>query len=265
MLLTSDKIKAYITSHRCYQHSLFFDWAKANPSYNIVAPCLHQIRCFCDSTRIDHNFSTALRHHGYTEEADLQNEIVESESTHYDELLIMAAYIVNCSAKKTIIHDINDVIQIGYILRITSNLYFCNVPNYNQETGLIKQTREAIDIFEKRKKTDLHNTWRNIGATIALETISHQQLIPGEKHAFVDSGIYGITLEDPPMHYLKKHWGEHGAEKQHETNAYTILDAILDDGNARYIMEGISGFLDSVAALWDRLDEAILMKAQQPH
>src|SRR4051812_6348793 len=132
------------------------------------------------------------------------------------------------------------------------------LPGYAPVTGLMRQTRKAIQVFDRRKRADRESTVRNLGSALALEMISNGQLIPGEKHALVDSGLYGATLDDPEMHYLLEHYGEIGAEQQHEKNAVTAVAAVLNDETRPLIMEGVDDFLDSLVSLWDLLDSALL-------
>jgi len=126
------------------------------------------------------------------------------------------------------------------------------------ETGLTTQVRKAIGVFDHRKLTDIENTYRNLGTTLALEMISNQQLIPGEKYCLVDSGIYNADLEKPEMHYLLEHWGEVGAEQHHEQNARTAVELALKTEYAHLVIEGADDFLDSLTGLWDVLDAALL-------
>jgi hypothetical protein len=122
----------------------------------------------------------------------------------------------------------------------------------------MRQTRRAIEVFERRKRTDRDTTIRNLGTALALEMISNGQLIPGEKHCLIDSGLYGAHMTDPEMHYLLEHYGEIGAEQQHEKNAVTAVAAVLDDETEPLIMEGVNDFLDALVSLWDLLDAALL-------
>jgi hypothetical protein len=65
-------------------------------------------------------------------------------------------------------------------------------------------------------------------------------------------------MDDPEMHYLLEHWGEIGAEQQHEKNAITAVGSVLDDKTEELIVAGAYDFLDSLVALWDVLDAALL-------
>lgn len=257
----SSKAKAihqYIISHPCYSHPVFQNWAQANPEPAVIGALFHQIRKFCDSTRPGLNFPEALDKLGLDEESKLQQEIIESESGHGPELAMMAGYIINKAAGKEVIENVYDQLAVEKKLKEYSDMLLEKLPGYQLQEGLTAQTSKAIDVFLRREKTDEINTWRNIGATIALETISHNHLIPGEKLALIDSNLYDVDMEDNQMHYLKEHWGELGAEAHHEENAFKILDSIVDERNLQYVMEGVDDFLTSVNDMWNLLDSALL-------
>jgi hypothetical protein len=74
----------------------------------------------------------------------------------------------------------------------------------------------------------------------------------------VDAGHYDAALEDAEMHYLLEHWGEIGAEQQHEKNAVAAVDSVLTAQNEALVLEGVDLFLDSLVDLWDVLDAALL-------
>jgi hypothetical protein len=93
--------------------------------------------------------------------------------------------------------------------------------------------------------------------------ISNRHLIPGEKDCLVDAGLYGASLEDQEMHYLLEHWGEIGAEQQHEKNAIAAVGSVLNDDTETLIVEGVDLFLDSLVALWDVLDAALLASGEK--
>jgi len=170
----------------------------------------------------------------------------------------MAGHILNKSAEQKIISDVFNQNLVESKLKAYSDSILKNIPGYDKETGLALQTRKARAVFFRRNKMDRENTWRNIGSTIALETISHQHLIPGEKHCLIDNKLYSVNLKDNEMHYLEEHWGELGAEKEHEANALQILDSIINKKNAKFIMEGVNDFLNSLYALWNFLDSVLL-------
>jgi len=258
MSQNAENIVSLIKSHRCYSHPIFKHWAASNPEPNVIGALFHQIQMFCSSTRPGWEFPNALEHHGLNVESHLLQEIVESEEGHGPELASMAAHIINKAAGEMVFHDTNDQISVEEKLKDYSNQLLKTLPGYTVEDGLTLQARKAISVFDMRKSNSREDTYRNLGATIALETISHQQLIPGEKLCLVDSGAYGVSLDEPEMHYLHEHWGESGAEAHHEQNAVEAVSSVLNDETVTFIEEGAQDFLDSLCALWDVLDSTLL-------
>ena len=253
-----EEIVAYVKNHRCFTHPIFNHWVQVRPGPESVGALFHQIQCFCASTRPGWNFAEALKDHGMDHQGDLVQAIVDSEEDHGPELATMAGHILNRTAKSPVCADLYDQKSVEAKLRQFSDKLLGSLPGYDKKTGLTVQARKAINVFERRKLTDRDSTIRNLGTALALEMISNQQLIPGEKNALVDSGIYNTTLEEPEMHYLLEHWGEIGAEQQHEKNAIEAVAAVLNDKTEALIFAGIDDFLDSLVNLWDVLDSALL-------
>lgn len=249
---------ARIQNHRCYSHPIFDHWQAINPSPEVVGALFHQIQIFCASTRPGRNFPEALDKIGMMEQSSLVQEIVESEEDHGPELATMAGHIVNRSAKKTICKDLYEQAAVEKQLKEYSDQLLGKLPGYDLETGLTIQARRAISVFERRNLTDRATTFKNLGTTLALEIISNRHLIPGEKQCLVDSGLYGATLDEPEMHYLLEHWGEIGAEHQHEQNAIAAVGGLLSNESEKLIIEGADDFLNSLTSLWDILDASLL-------
>jgi hypothetical protein len=255
---TIDDMLGYIRNHRCFTHPIFKNWAAVNPPSEVVGALFHQIQTFCASTRPGWSLPQALQKHGLTKQSQLLEEIVESESDHGPELAKMAGFLVNRRANRVVCSNLDDAPAVERQLRVDSDRILGSLPGYDPVTGLMRQTRKAIQVFDGRKRTDRESTLRNLGSALALEMISNGQLIPGEKHALIDSGLYGATMDDPEMHYLLEHYGEIGAEQQHEKNAVAAVAAVLNDETRPLIMEGVDDFLDSLVSLWDLLDSALL-------
>ncbi len=258
MSVTISDLVERVKNHRCYSHPIFKNWVKVEPEPPAVGALFHQIQSFCASTRPGWNFPTALKAHGLHRQSELLEEIVESESGHGPELATMAGFIVNQSADKPVFSDLYNQEKVEEKLKEFSDQLLGSLPGYDLETGLTAQVRKAIGVFDHRKLTDIENTYRNLGTTLALEMISNQQLIPGEKYCLVDSGIYNADLDAPEMHYLLEHWGEVGAEQHHEQNARTAVELALKTEYAHLVIEGADDFLDSLTGLWDVLDAALL-------
>ncbi|HKS47436.1 MAG TPA: hypothetical protein VJT49_20470 [Amycolatopsis sp.] len=258
MSSTVDDLVSRIRGHHCYTHPLFDHWAQVSPESEVVGALFHQIRSFCDVTRPGGKFPDALARHKLSSESALLQEIVESEENHGPELATMAGYIVNKAAGRQVFGDLYDQELVESGLKEFSDQLLANLPGYDPKAGLLAQTRRARAAFDGRQQDDRESTIRNLGVALALEMISNRQLIPGEKTALVDSGHYGASLEDTEMHYLLEHWGEIGAEQQHEKNAIAAVGSVLNEETEALIVEGVDTFLDSLAALWDVLDSALL-------
>ncbi len=255
---TIDDLVGHVRAHRCSTHPIFRHWSAVNPESDAVGALFHQIQKFCASTRPGGNFPEALERHGMGNESGLLQEIVESEENHGPELATMAGYILNRAAGRTVCPDLRDQEAVEGKLRECSDRLLGALPGYDREDGVTVQARKAIAVFARRERTDRESTFRNLGTALALEMISNRHLIPGEKHCLVDSGIYGASMDDPEMHYLVEHWGEAGAEGQHEKNAFEAVSSVLNEESERWILEGADEFLDSLAGLWDVLDSALL-------
>lgn len=264
MSKTIEEIVQHIQEHRCYTHPIFSHWANTNPSPEVVGALFHQIQHFCSSTRPGRNLPQALQEHDLGESSGLLQEIVESEENHGPELATMAGYILNRSAGRAVCEDLYNQENVEGTLKRYSDELLGHLPGYTPEDGLTTQARRAIAVFKRRELTDRESTYRNLGTALALEMISNRHLIPGEKECLVDSGLYGATFDDAEMHYLLEHWGESGAEEQHERNAMAALAGVLNDATFPLMMEGADEFLDSLANLWDVLDAALLESGENP-
>jgi hypothetical protein len=256
-MLVSD-IVANVKSHRCYSHPVFQHWSANAPPTDVIGALFHQIRSFCDSTRPGHNLPIALKQLGLSTGSDKVQEIVESEEDHGPQLAAMAGHIMNRSAGRTICPDVFNQAAVESTLKECSDKLLGSLPGYDRKTGLMPQTKKAIAVFDGRHNTDEQSVYKSLGTTLALEIISHRQLIPGEKHCLVDSGLYEATLDEPEMHYLKEHFGETGAEAMHEQYAIEAIVSILQPSNMALVEQGANDFLDSLAATWDLLDAALL-------
>jgi hypothetical protein len=263
MAMTIDNLVDHVRNHRCYNHPIFEHWAKVSPDGEVVAALFHQIQKFCAVTRPGGNFPEALKEHKLSTESTLLQEIVESEENHGPELATMAGHIVNRAARREVFEDIYDQELVESGLKDFSDRLLATLPGYDLKTGLLAQTRKARATFDGRQAMDRESTIRNLGTTLALEMISNRHLIPGEKVCLVDAGLYGVSLEDPEMHYLLEHWGEIGAEQQHEKNAIAAVGSVLNDDTEALIVEGTDAFLDSMVALWDVLDAALLASGEK--
>jgi hypothetical protein len=258
MSSTVNDLVSRIRGHRCYNHPIFDHWAQVPPESTAVGALFHQIRSFCDATRPGGKFPEALATHQLSAESALLQEIIESEENHGPQLATMAGYIVNRAAGRTVFADLYDQELVERGLKESSDQILQNLPGYERKTGLLPQTRRARAVFDGRQQVDRDSTLRNLGTALALEMISNRHLIPGEKSALVDAGTYGAVLDDAEMHYLLEHWGEIGAEQQHEKNAIAAVGSVLNADTEALIQKGVDEFLDALTAMWDALDAALL-------
>ncbi|MFJ1561503.1 hypothetical protein [Streptomyces mirabilis] len=258
MPIAIEDLISRVRGHRCYNHPIFDHWAEVRPESVVVGALFHQIRSFCDATRPGGKFPQALAMHKFSEESALLQEIIESEENHGPELATMAGYIVNRAAGHVVFGDLYDQELVERGLKEFSDQLLKSLPGYDPRTGLLAQTRRARAVFDGRQQADRESTLRNLGTALALEMVSNRHLIPGEKTALVDAGIYDASLEDGEMHYLLEHWGEIGAEQQHEKNAIAAVGSVLNEDTEALVLEGLDGFLDALVALWDVLDSALL-------
>lgn len=259
----AQRLVKYIETHDCYSHPVFSYWVDANPPPKVLGAAFHQIQSFCASTRPGGNFPEALDHLGFDTGSHLVQEIVESEENHGPELATMAAHIINQVSDQAMVDPKASTDEIEGFLKSCSDEILGNLPGYSKNDGLMIQTREAKKVFDRRMKTDKINTYRNLGVTLALEIISHRHLIPGEKQALVDSGIYSTSLDHDDMHYLLEHWGECGAEAHHEENATNALISVINEDTYPYMLQGAQEFLDKLERMWDTVSETLLCQRME--
>ncbi|UNO38369.1 hypothetical protein [Streptomyces sp. MST-110588] len=257
-MISVDSMVDCVKSHRLYAHPMYDHWAETTPPVETTAALFHQVQKFCASTRPGLAFPPALREMGWNQQADLIQEIVESESGHGAELATMAGHIVNRIAGEPYFSDVFDRNTVEPGLKEHSDRILGALPGYDPVKGLTAQAAAAISVFERRTESERTTTIRNLGTSLALEIISNQSIIPGEKRALVDSGHYGVTMEEPEMHYLAEHWGECGAEQLHERNVIEAVGSVIDRQTAPELEKGMTDFLESLSALWDVIDAALL-------
>ncbi len=253
-----EEIVEYIRSHRCYKHPVFKHWVAVNPSPEAIGAFFHQLQCFCTATRPGWNFPKALEILGMQMESELLQEIVDSEVDHGPALATMAGFIVNCAAKHSICPNLYDRTAVEGKLKDYSDQLLGSLPGYDPETGLTVQTQKAIAVFERRKQKDYEPTLLNLGSALALEMVSNNHLIPGEKYCLIDRGLYEATMEHPEMRYIVEHWGALGAEQQHEEKICKAVASVLNEETEALIIEGANGLLESLVSFWDLLDTALL-------
>ncbi|OHX10314.1 hypothetical protein [Chromobacterium sphagni] len=258
IVTTTEQLGRIVQEHRAYTHPIFQHWSHAAPNAEECAALLHQILTLCAATRPGQAFPTALEAIGLVRQAQLMDEIALSRQGNGAELARMAGHIVNRSGMHAKFADIEDQQQLEAGLRDASNRLLGDQPGYEHATGLMQQTRRAMAAFQRRARSDFDSSMRNLGTAFALEIIFNRSLIPGAKQALVDAGHYGVKLDDPEMRYLRNHWKEGGGESRDEHCAREALAATLTATTAPLILEGMLDFLDSLAELWDALDQSLL-------
>lgn len=261
---TVDTLVNTIVNHRVYNHPIWENWAANPPGPTELGALFHQIQKFCASTRPGLAFPDGLAALGLTRQRELIEEIVESESGHGAELARMAGKLINQTAETHLIEEVDDQAAVEGWLRSASDSVFGHLDGYTEREGLTAECAAAIEVFDRRANGSPNATLRNLGTALALEVISNRSLIPGEKQALVDSGNYRVALEDPDMHYLEEHWGECGAEQQHERNVIEAVGEALTPATEAVLVGGVNDFLDSLAALWDVLDRTVLSGSDTP-
>jgi hypothetical protein len=244
--------------HRCYTHPIFRHWVVVNPSPEVIGAFFHQVQCFCAATRPGLKFPEALALLGLQMESELLQEIVDSEVDHGPALATMVGFILNQAAKDEIFNNLYDQVVIENKLKDYSNQLLGCLPGYDLETGLVTQARKAIAVFERRKLMDTKSTLINLGTALALEMISNNHLIPGEKYCLIDGGLYKTNMKQREMQYIVEHWGCLGAEQQHEEKITRAVSSVLSDETQPLIEEGANDLLNSLVGLWDLLDAALL-------
>lgn len=149
-----------IKSHRSYTHPIFDNWIENDPDPQVLGALFHQIQSFCASTRPGGEMPNAMRKHGLDESGHLIDEIVESEDGHGVELATMASHIINKAAGKQVFNDPYNQQVIEDQLKEYSDSILRSLPGWSAKTGLLPQTKRAVEIFSRRnlteKKLDAH-------------------------------------------------------------------------------------------------------------
>jgi len=248
----------HIRNHRCYNHPLFHHWAEARPDAETVGALFHHIQRLCSCTRPALEFESALSRIGLDEECEILASIVKSEADHGPQLATMAAHTVNQRSGTLLFSSLTDQRAVEAQLAEYSQRKLGALPGYRAATSSLPEDRRVWEVFGRRAKDDPESTYRNIGTLLAIELLANGHIIPGEVHCLVDAGSYGVTIEDPEMEYLKEHAGEAGAENWYEREAIRAVEGVLSPSNEELILQGANDCLDSIAALWDVLDENLL-------
>jgi hypothetical protein len=256
-----EQLVDHVRHHRAYTHTIFHSWVKAKPRPDVVGALFHHIQSLCACSRPAWNFEVALTALDRPNECKIFKNIVKSEEDHGPQLATMAALIVNRAAHEPVFPDLHEQTQVERGLQAFSSRFFGSLPGYDRATGSLPQDRRVRAVFDRRKEVDRDSTYRNIGALLAIEMLANGQIIPGEQHCLVESGLYGLAMDDVGMEYLREHAGDDGAEQWHEQQATQAVGAMLDAGSAALIFDGTRECLDAVCGLWDLLEATLLQPA----
>jgi hypothetical protein len=211
-----------IEAHRALRHPLFQEMAKHKLSLKYRELFFREMGEFCRASR---DFGVLADHldrwniKGNAEAAQAVREIAKSEEDHAAEFEAMAKHL-------------------------TEN------PEFSATDGeRFQATERAAGHFSTRRSESRLLVDASLGALIAVELLTHRHIIPGEITAFVTSGHYGVSLDDPGMQYLKNHAGDLRAESKHEELVLTRV-ANLETNIFSF---GATEFLDDVATWYDIL------------
>ncbi|MEL7067519.1 MAG: hypothetical protein AAGN15_02565 [Cyanobacteria bacterium J06581_3] len=263
MLTGTPELVRYIRSHDCYNHPIFHHWVEVCPSPQVVAAFFFQLKCFCSATRYGWNFPESLKSFNLNSASKLLEDIVDSEVGHGADLSKMAGFVINRATKSNLFKELSNQETVEAQLKYYSDALLGHLYGYNHDSGLTVETKNAASIFERRKLVDYESTIMNLGSALALELVSNNHLIPGLKYCLIDSGLYNVRLDIPEMYYIKEHWGELGAEQQHENLMIEAINSAHSSANMYWLTKGASELLDSLLILWRLLDRTLLIDNQR--
>ncbi|MEO7732257.1 MAG: hypothetical protein ABIY55_14895 [Kofleriaceae bacterium] len=248
----------HIRNHRAYNHPLFHHWAEVRPDAETIGALFHHIQRLCACTRPALNFENGLNRLQLDEESEILASIIKSEADHGPQLATMAAHIANRRSGKPLFIDLTDQHAVEAQLAEYSQRKLGAFPGYSAATSSLPEDRRVWEVFDRRANDDAEFTYLNIGALLAIELLANGHIIPGEVHCLLESGLYGLDIDDREMEYLKEHAGEAGAENWHERAAIRAVEGVLSPSNEQLVVKGANDCLDSIAALWDVLDKGLL-------
>lgn len=242
-----------VRGHRLYGHPIWTRWQRCLPPAPVTGALFHQWQKFCASTRPGFVFPEGLRNLGWFDQSDLIERIATDEQGHGTELARMAGHIVNRCDRTEIFPDVSARRTVEAGLKAYSDQLLGSLPGYDRYEGLTAQAAAAINVFERRGKHDPVTTVMNLGTALALAVTGTGSIIAGQKRALVDSGHYQVSIDDPEMRYLRQH------RESDETDVVHAVATVLDEETGHLIERGVDDFLDSVSALLDLLDSALLV------
>ncbi|MBP6084717.1 hypothetical protein KA517_00570 [Candidatus Gracilibacteria bacterium] len=193
-------MKHISATHPVFDHPIYKTIAKA-PLYRDQMMLYWQgMGSYCAPTREGHALPQVLAKAGMIEASLLVASIFTSEAGHDIELAITARYFAeHCRTREQVVR------------------------------ADIRSLRHLRAIFDERKSTDPRTIPHNLGILLGIEKLANRNIIPGEVAAFITSGHYDCYLETPEMHYLAEHYGELGAEEDHERKIVAVVSQLPEE------------------------------------
>jgi hypothetical protein len=216
------RLQPLIRAHRALQHPVFRTLAATKHPPEKLAAFLREMGAFCQATRNGGNVAEMLHAADRSRAATLFGTIILSEAGHGKHFADMAVKLLAGTPYAT-----EDWLRFPHPSAITA---------------------AACAVFGQRDVMDVRGAYTALGATLVLETVAHEQIIPGEVSAFIDSGYYGLTLADVP--YL--------AEHEHAEHIEEAILSLPDDGKIlTSVTIGCVRALGVLVAFYDRLQATL--------
>ncbi|MBP7057017.1 hypothetical protein KBB08_00830 [Candidatus Gracilibacteria bacterium] len=214
------------TTHPVFDHPIYETIAKT-PLYRDQMLLYWQgMGSYCAPTREGHALPQVLAKAGMVDASQLVASIFASEAGHETELEITARYLAEqCRTREQIVR------------------------------AKIKSLRHLRAIFDERKSTNPRTISHNLGVLLGIEKLANRNIIPGEVAAFISSGHYGCHLNTPEMHYLAEHYGELGAEEDHERKIVAVVAKLPEDREA--IEAGEATIYEATQAYYDEMQDKL--------
>lgn len=227
-----------IEGHRALRHTVFTTLAARKYPPDVLTRYLVNMATFCAASRWHGRMVDILDRDGCTAERDAVAKILASEDGHEEQLQTMG----NALLGGEFTEQLNHIDEEDLYDRITDGM------------------NDVIGTLTHRDADNLNDVLTALGGMLVVEIAANRQIIPGQVVAFIDSGFYGLTLDDVP--YLNEHSGEHGVEHGHEAAMIALVGGILQKTGechpqGDYVLHGAVEMLDSLAHFYDDL-EAIL-------
>jgi hypothetical protein len=215
-------------THPVFDHPIYKTIAKT-PLYRDQMMLYWQgMGSYCAPTREGHALPQTLAKADMVAASQLVASIFASEAGHDIELAITAKYLAErCRNREQITRT-----------DITS----------------LKLLRT---IFDQRRSTNPRTIPHNLGILLGIEKLANRNIIPGEVAAFITSGHYDCTLKTPEMRYLADHYGELGAEEDHEQKIVAVVSQLPEESAA--ISAGETTIYEATQAYYDEMQDKLAL------